>query len=103
MYCRHSNTSNNDVIDFHGLFVKEAIEALEEKLSNTTQSKSCTLVKVIWLIDLVTIETLYVVTGKGSHSSGGVAKIKPAVIDYLDKKGYRYVPLLYSNILPHLV
>lgn len=47
MYRRHSNTSNNDVIDFHGLFVKEAIEALEEKLSNTTQSKSCSLVKVI--------------------------------------------------------
>ena len=30
------------------------------------------------------------VTGKGSHSSGGVAKIKPAVLEYLDKKGYRY-------------
>ena len=47
MYCRHSNTSNSDVIDFHGLFVKEAIEALEEKLSNTTQSKPYSLVTMI--------------------------------------------------------
>ena len=46
MYCCHSNTSSSDVIDFHGLFVKEAIEALEEKLSSTTQSKSCSLVKI---------------------------------------------------------
>ena len=30
------------------------------------------------------------VTGKGSHSSGGVAKIKPAVLEYLNRKGYRY-------------
>ena len=37
--CCHSNTSSSDVIDFHGLFVKEAIEALEETLSNTTQSE----------------------------------------------------------------
>ena len=35
----HSNASNSDTIDFHGLFVKEAIEALDEKLNTTNKSK----------------------------------------------------------------
>lgn len=33
---------------------------------------------------------LSVITGRGNHSQGGVARIRPAVIDYLTNKHYRY-------------
>lgn len=32
---------------------------------------------------------LTVITGRGSHSRGGVAKLRPSVIDYLNKNKYR--------------
>ena len=32
---------------------------------------------------------LIVVTGKGSHSRGGVSKLKPAVTNYLRRNDYR--------------
>lgn len=33
---------------------------------------------------------LSVITGRGNHSQGGVARIRPAVIDYLTNRHYRY-------------
>lgn len=33
---------------------------------------------------------LSVITGRGNHSHGGVARIRPAVIDYLTNRHYRY-------------
>ena len=60
---------------------------LEEALSSTNKSE---YVCMIWWTHLLATETISVVTGKGSHSSGGVAKIKPAVLEYLNRKGYRY-------------
>jgi len=35
-----SNASKKDVLDLHGLFVKEALEVLEETLSSTSKSES---------------------------------------------------------------
>ncbi|KAG7263865.1 hypothetical protein CRUP_001197 [Coryphaenoides rupestris] len=51
-----------NVLDLHGLHVDEALQHLEQ---------------------------LSVITGRGNHSQGGVARIRPAVIEYLTNKHYR--------------
>lgn len=34
-------------------------------------------------------KNLFIITGRGSHSRGGVARIRPAVIRWLKQKGYK--------------
>ncbi|CAG9332864.1 unnamed protein product [Blepharisma stoltei] len=62
------------VIDLHGLRVKEAIELLEAFLHESQEDG---------------LKRVEVVTGKGMHSTHGIAKIKPAVAEYLKEKGYK--------------
>ncbi|WWD21271.1 hypothetical protein CI109_105755 [Kwoniella shandongensis] len=60
----NNEDSPADTIDLHGLYVKEAIERTETAISQGQRRGQ---------------GTLKVIVGKGIHSQGGVAKIKPAV------------------------
>jgi hypothetical protein len=65
--------ANNDdsppgTIDLHGLYVKEAIERTEAAISQAQQRGDA---------------EIKVIVGKGLHSQGHVAKIKPAVEDLM--------------------
>jgi len=57
-------------IDLHGLYVKEAIEKTEEAIANAQRQGT---------------DELRVIVGKGIHSQGHVAKIKPAVQGLMQK------------------
>lgn len=63
-------------MDFHGLYVKEAVEILDQKLK---ELKNESLVTVI--------------PGQGIHSSKEGPKIKPAFIDYLQKNNYTFIEI----------
>ncbi|XP_060511174.2 NEDD4-binding protein 2 isoform X1 [Panthera onca] len=68
-----------NVLDLHGLHVDEAIEHLMTVLQQKTEEFKQNGGK----------SYLSVITGRGNHSQGGVARIKPAVIKYLTSHGFR--------------
>ncbi|XP_074486214.1 NEDD4-binding protein 2 [Sebastes fasciatus] len=70
----------NNVLDLHGLHVTEALEHLGQVLQDKTTDCEQGLCR----------PQLTVITGRGNHSQGGVARIRPAVIDYLTNKHYRF-------------
>ncbi|KAM4750989.1 NEDD4-binding protein 2 isoform 2-T2 [Anableps anableps] len=61
----NSSLLPRNILDLHGLHVNEALEHLAQVLEEKT-------------------------AGRGNHSQGGVARIRPAVIDYLTNKHYRF-------------
>ena len=61
-------------IDLHGLHVDESLEKLDEFMEKLEKE--------------VYTGIVYVVTGTGNHSSNSRAKIKPAIIDWLESWGY---------------
>jgi len=63
-------------VDFHGLFVKEAIEVLEEVVQMGKESNGPKLLSII--------------TGVGKHSEGRKARIKPAVTSWLRENGFKF-------------
>lgn len=72
-----------NVLDLHGLHVDEALHYLEEVLFqkiNEYQQKGGK-------------SYLSVITGRGRHSQGGIARIKPVVIDYLKRQNFRFTEL----------
>jgi hypothetical protein len=107
-----SNDLSSQFLDLHGLYVDEALAALEDKLQSTTgtyhfpnlapgfnhhtltlssyQSDYECMMYIIQTLWRVSTDqpVLYVITGKGLHSKGD-ARIKPAVISYLNSKAYR--------------
>ncbi|KAI1887635.1 hypothetical protein AGOR_G00192340 [Albula goreensis] len=69
-----------NILDLHGLHVDEALYHLKRVLEDKTaewQQGGCR-------------PKLSVITGKGNHSQGGVARIRPAVIDYLTSHDYMF-------------
>ncbi|TYJ59060.1 hypothetical protein B9479_000049 [Cryptococcus floricola] len=68
------NENNKDsplgTIDLHGLYVKEAIERTEAAINDSQRQRR---------------EELRIIVGKGLHSQGGHAKIKPAVENLMQK------------------
>ncbi|XP_034527815.1 NEDD4-binding protein 2 isoform X5 [Ailuropoda melanoleuca] len=68
-----------NVLDLHGLHVDEAIEHLMTVLQQKTEEFKQNGGK----------SYLSVITGRGNHSQGGVARIKPAVIKYLTSHSFR--------------
>ncbi|XP_023685409.2 NEDD4-binding protein 2 isoform X1 [Paramormyrops kingsleyae] len=76
----NSSLLPQNVLDLHGLHVDEALYHLGTVLEGKTaewQQGGCG-------------PQLTVITGRGNHSHGGVARIRPAVIDYLSSNSYRY-------------
>ncbi|XP_015453053.1 NEDD4-binding protein 2 isoform X3 [Pteropus alecto] len=69
-----------NVLDLHGLHVDEAIEHLMTVLQQKTEEFKQDGGKPY----------LSVITGRGNHSQGGVARIKPAVIKYLISHSFRF-------------
>nr|XP_046269555.1 NEDD4-binding protein 2 isoform X2 [Scatophagus argus] len=76
----NSSLLPNNILDLHGLHVDEALDylaqVLQEKISDCEQG--------------LCRPQLSVITGRGNHSQGGVARIRPAVRDYLTNKHYRF-------------
>lgn len=70
-----------NVLDLHGLHVDEAIEHLTTVLHRKTEEFKQSGGKPY----------LSVITGRGNHSQGGVARIKPAVIKYLTSHSFRFI------------
>jgi DNA-nicking Smr family endonuclease len=70
---RNKDIVNNITIDLHAQHVKEAIQVLKLHLRSLSSISS--------------VHTLTVITGYGSHSNAGQAKIKPAVMRFLTKSG----------------
>ncbi|NXP77547.1 N4BP2 protein, partial [Ramphastos sulfuratus] len=68
-----------NVLDLHGLHVDEAVNQLSRVLQEKTEEYQQAGGKPY----------LSVITGRGSHSQGGVARIRPAAIRYLTSHNFR--------------
>ncbi|NXN12999.1 N4BP2 protein, partial [Indicator maculatus] len=68
-----------NVLDLHGLHVDEAVNQLSRVLQEKTEEYQQAGGKPY----------LCVITGRGSHSQGGVARIRPAAIRYLTSHNFR--------------
>ncbi|XP_064097924.1 LOW QUALITY PROTEIN: uncharacterized protein LOC135209176 [Macrobrachium nipponense] len=75
------NKKDANVLDLHLLHVPEALNATKAFLLEREQ-----------LLMARNINQLQVslITGRGAHSVGGQAKLKPAIRDYLQQKGYTF-------------
>lgn len=76
------NACNSDgtLLDLHFLFVPEAIQILDIFIDNHLEKLHKTGKKSIHL---------YLITGRGSRSAGGKARIKPATISRLRKRNLK--------------
>ncbi|XP_077427541.1 NEDD4-binding protein 2 [Vanacampus margaritifer] len=76
----NSSLLPKNILDLHGLHVAEALHHLGRILQDKTADCEQGLCG----------PQLSVITGRGNHSQGGVARIRPAVINYLNNKHYRF-------------
>ncbi|XP_069647483.1 NEDD4-binding protein 2 isoform X4 [Haliaeetus albicilla] len=72
-----------NVLDLHGLHVDEAVNQLSRVLQEKSEAYQQTGGKPY----------LCVITGRGSHSQGGVARIRPAAIRYLTSHNFRFTEI----------
>lgn len=70
----------DDQMDLHGLSVKDAEEAVNQRLDKVKAKLERNDGQFV----------LSIITGFGHHSDNNVAKIKPAIMDLLTERGFRY-------------
>lgn len=78
----NSQLQNFNTLDLHYLYRKEAIGALDIFLDNNIMLLKGSKTNR-------STEQLFVITGRGKRSSGGVSKLKPVVISKLKSRGIR--------------
>ncbi|XP_054635391.1 NEDD4-binding protein 2 isoform X2 [Dunckerocampus dactyliophorus] len=88
----NSSLLPNNILDLHGLHVTEALEHLDRVLHDKKTDCEQGLCR----------PQLSVITGRGNHSQGGVARIRPAVINYLTKAHYRFTEPKPGHVLVSL-
>ena len=72
-FAAHNQGRDDYTIDLHGLYVEEALERLNQRFDKIGRKG-----------------TLVIIWGAGNHSEGGVRKIKPAVVEVLNKGGWKF-------------
>ena len=72
-FAAHNKGRDQMTIDLHGLYVEEAMERLKARVEAIGRKG-----------------TFVIIWGAGNHSEGGVRKIKPAVIDYLNAEKFQF-------------
>lgn len=72
-FAAHNKGRDQMTIDLHGLYVEEAMERLKARVEAIGRKG-----------------TFIIIWGAGNHSEGGVRKIKPAVIDYLNAEKFKF-------------
>ncbi|NXG00943.1 N4BP2 protein, partial [Sakesphorus luctuosus] len=72
-----------NVLDLHGLHVDEAVNQLSRVLQEKSEEHQQAGGKPY----------LIVITGRGNHSQGGVARIRPAAIRYLTTHSFRFTEI----------
>ncbi|NXN95123.1 N4BP2 protein, partial [Rhinopomastus cyanomelas] len=72
-----------NVLDLHGLHVDEAVNQLSRVLQEKREEYEQAGGKAY----------LCVITGRGSHSQGGVARLRPAAIRYLTSHSFRFTEI----------
>jgi hypothetical protein len=71
LLCEAHNLSNNDgIIDVHGLFVAEAVKKVETALQTAIWDRR---------------KELRVIVGRGLHSQGRRPKLRPAIMDEMQR------------------
>ncbi|KAJ7733758.1 hypothetical protein DFH07DRAFT_845337 [Mycena maculata] len=70
IFIKNNEDSKPGEIDLHGLYVKEALEHTDRALQEAKQRGD---------------SELHLIVGKGLHSPGGAAKIKPAIEELMQK------------------
>ncbi|KAM9857245.1 NEDD4-binding protein 2 [Aulostomus maculatus] len=76
----NSSLLPKNILDLHGLHVNEALMHLAQVLKDKSREHQQGLCR----------PQLSVITGRGNHSQGGVARIRPAVKSYLTSNHYRF-------------
>ncbi|XP_069130477.1 serine-rich adhesin for platelets-like isoform X2 [Argopecten irradians] len=79
---RNTLMKERSAVDLHGLHVDEAIEALERIIPEREEDLRVNPDK--------RKQHLVIITGRGNHSKGGIARIRPAVLRFLVTNGYKY-------------
>lgn len=77
-------------IDFHGVDVLSSVQFINSVLSYLKSSNVLANRKCV----------IHLVVGRGSHSKGGVSRLKPALKSFLLRKGYR-ISVLEGEITVH--
>eukprot|EP00510_Aplanochytrium_minuta_P001459 CAMPEP_0184016502 /NCGR_PEP_ID=MMETSP0954-20121128/6963_1 /TAXON_ID=627963 /ORGANISM="Aplanochytrium sp, Strain PBS07" /LENGTH=406 /DNA_ID=CAMNT_0026297527 /DNA_START=226 /DNA_END=1442 /DNA_ORIENTATION=- len=78
--CRNSGYEQ-DKMDLHGLFVKEAVSKVEDRLEILEEDLSKRNMNLLRLL---------IITGSGHHSEGKKARIKPEICALLSHRGYDF-------------
>jgi NEDD4-binding protein 2 len=65
-------------VDLHGLTVEEALDVAERALDSRPGPRGLAPARIRF------------VTGRGLHSQGGAARIRPALLAYLQQRGCRF-------------